>query len=135
MQRLTTAMDDMNWTSGSLFHTINNKKRWDSGFFRTVFLYPALRWRRDCGMLSLQQYDDDSEHMQLEQWFCLMESYRRGGCSDVSKKHKHNLCSATTDEVHEHGQCKYTGHVDPNMLNHYRQWEMCNRVTLTRLCS
>jgi hypothetical protein len=135
IQRLLTAMDDLNWTSGALFRQVTTNKRWDSRFFRTTFLYPALRWLRDCGMLSLQRYVDDSEHMQLEMWFYSMGCYRRGGRSDVSKKRPHNLRAATRDEVHEHGRWKYAGRVDPNMLNHYRQWELCDRVTLTRLCT
>jgi hypothetical protein len=135
MQRLLAAIDDLNWTTGPLFRHITKHKRWDSSFYRKVFVYPALRWLRDCGMLSLQKYDDDSEHMQLEQWFYSMGMYRRGGRSDVSKKRPHNLRPATTDEVHEHGRWKTAGRVDPNMLHHYRQWELCDRVTLTRLCT
>eukprot|EP00978_Attheya_sp_CCMP212_P020903 scaffold60471_cov28-Attheya_sp.AAC.1 len=135
MQRLLKAMDDLNWKTGPLFRQVHNNKQWDSNHYRTVFLYPALRWLRDCGMLSLQRYIDGSDHMRLEQWFYSMGCYRCGGRSDVSKKRKRNLRSATTDEVHEHGRWKITGHVDPNMLNHYRQWELCDRLTLTRLCS
>eukprot|EP00978_Attheya_sp_CCMP212_P006855 scaffold15984_cov62-Attheya_sp.AAC.1 len=129
MQRSLKSMDDLNWKTGPLFRQAHNNKRWDSSHYRTVFLYPALRWLRDCGMLSLQRYIDGSDHMRLEQWFYSMGCYRRGGRSDVSKKRKHNLRSATTDEVHEHGRWKFTGRVDPNMLNHYRQWELCDCLT------
>eukprot|EP00978_Attheya_sp_CCMP212_P032168 scaffold124146_cov65-Attheya_sp.AAC.2 len=135
MQRLLKAMDDLNWKTGPLFCQAHNNKRWDSSHYRTVFLYPALRWLRDCGMLSLQRYIDGSDHMRLEHWFYSMGCYCRGGRSDVSKKRKHNFRSAMTDEVHEHGRWKFTGRVDPNMLNDYRQWELCDRLTLTRLCS
>jgi hypothetical protein len=77
MERLFGAMDDLNWTTGPLFRNPTDGKLWDSAYFRTVFLYPSLRWLRDCGMLSLQKYDD-REHFSVEDWFYSMGCYRRG---------------------------------------------------------
>jgi hypothetical protein len=134
MERLLKAMDDLNMPSGPLFRHPTNGQLWDSAYFRTVFLYPALRWLRDCGMLSLQKYDD-REHFSMEDWFYSMGCYRRGGRSAVSLHRAYNLRAATLDEVHEHGRWRKKGRVDSNMPNHYREWAIRDRLSITWLCS
>jgi hypothetical protein len=134
MERLFGAMDDLNWTTGPLFRNPTDGKLWDSAYFRTVFLYPSLRWLRDCGMLSLQKYDD-REHFSVEDWFYSMGCYRRGGRSAVSLHRLFNLRAATLDEVHEHGRWRKKGRVDASMPNHYREWTLRDRLSVTWLCS
>eukprot|EP00978_Attheya_sp_CCMP212_P042188 scaffold252793_cov35-Attheya_sp.AAC.2 len=117
-------MDSLNWTEGPLFRHPNNGKLWDSAYFRKVFLYPGLRWLRDCGMVYLQKYDY-REHYQVEDWFYSMGwCYRQGGWSAVSLRPFYNLRAATLDEVYEHGRWRKKGKVDSNMPAHYREWDL-----------
>eukprot|EP00978_Attheya_sp_CCMP212_P031572 scaffold119933_cov29-Attheya_sp.AAC.1 len=77
VRRLLRAMNDLGCTTGPLFRQVGMEKPWDSSFYRYTFLYPALRWLRDNGMISLRRFDD-SPGMSVEEWFYSMGFLRRG---------------------------------------------------------
>jgi hypothetical protein len=130
IRRLLRAMDDLGWTTGPLFRHVGTESVWDSSYYRYTFLYPVLRWLRDNGMISLRRFDD-SPGMSVEEWFYSMGFLRRGGCSDVSRLRSHTVRAATDDEVHEHGRWR---HANRSMAQHYREWPLKDRVTITWLC-
>jgi hypothetical protein len=124
-------------TGTSVFST-TKKPTWDSRYFRLNFAVPILeRMRRD-GEPTLRAFSDAIGN-RLQDKITSLHSWRRGGCSRVSRLPWHNeprppgTWVATEQEIYEHGRW----HVKPGsetMPKCYNQWDLSERITVTLHC-
>jgi hypothetical protein len=105
---------------------------WTSHYYRTVHLLPLLHLQQLEGDPFLAAFDG-SPGNSLEAKFYSMNSYRRGGRSQVSRKREHCIRKAEPQEVTEHGRWRRQS-AGFDMPTQYLEWTLLDRIALTLFC-
>ena len=107
-------------------------KPWNSLFFRTNYLIPALKEQREGGDPTLLKYDG-SPGMSLMENFWSMHTYRSGGRTHVAKRRELCVRKATGEEISEHGRWRKRRHTLASETA-YLQGRLYDRLCLTLMC-
>jgi hypothetical protein len=109
---------------------------WTSNHFRTNFAYPILETtQRMSGEPTLKAFSGQPGHRIMDKVY-FMHSWRRAGCSQVSRGPRHNEPNpkgtrmATQTEVYDHGRWQVTASSE-NMPRRYNQWDLMDRICIT----
>jgi hypothetical protein len=120
-----------------LFST-ENRRRWNSSYFRHEYAFPLLEAMRREGEPTLQVFSDVEGNRICDKVYS-MHSWRRGGRSKVTRTPRAGDSSppgwrkATPDEINEHGRWRTRFHSEA-MAVHYNDWEVIDRIMITLLC-
>lgn len=116
--------------SDLIFSTPNGNP-WTSIFFRTTFLHPSLMEQRSTDAF-LRAFNNESGNT-IPDKFWSLHSYRRGARTHVSRRHRSQMRTATTDEIYEHARWRRRSSSEQIDV-HYREWTLRDRISLTQLC-
>ena len=105
---------------------------WDSSYYRTTYLYPALNELRLNGDPALRGYDGTPGNS-IRDKFWAMHSFRRGGRTHVSRRRAGCIRKASKEEINEHGRWR-TSRANMDMATAYLEWSIADRLSITQYC-
>ena len=109
---------------------VPGRRRWDSHYYRTHYLYPGLEHLRASGDPFLQAMNDTTGNRIPDKFYSL-HSYRRGGRSHSQRGQPHPAHKKATDtQVYEHARWRIPRSSQP-ISTQYREWTLYERLRIT----